>query len=81
VYYLAGEYGNRSPIAARCCKRKSRHFGGALGARLIYLRRERYDEALAGSARRWTSNPNMLGVEFNIRHIEQLRQEKRGKQI
>jgi len=81
VYYLAGEYGKSIADCGEVLKRNPRHFGALSGLGLIYLRLERYDEALAWLRKALDVNPNMLGVEFNIRHIEQLRQEKRGKQI
>ena len=81
VYYLAGE--DRKSIAdcAEVLKRNPRHFGALSGLGLIYARQERYDEALAWFRKALDVNPNMLGVEMNIRSIERLLGEKRGKQI
>jgi tetratricopeptide (TPR) repeat protein len=81
VYYLAGE--DRKSIAdcAEVLKRNPRHFGALSGLGLIYTRLERYDEALAWFRKALDVNPNMLGVEMNIRSIERLLAEKRGKQI
>ena len=81
VYYLAGE--DRKSIAdcAEVLKRSPRHFGALSGLGLIYTRLERYDEALAWFRKALEVNPNMLGVEMNIKSIERLLAEKRGKQI
>ena len=80
VYYLAGEYRQSIADCAEVLKRNPRHFGALSGLGLIYMRLERYDEALAWSRKALEVNPNMLGVEFNIKHLERLLAEKRGKQ-
>ncbi len=81
VYYLAGE--DRKSIAdcGEVLKRNPRHFGALSGLGLIYTRLERYDDALAWFRKALDVNPNMLGVEMNIRSTERLLAEKRGKQI
>jgi len=81
VHYLAGE--DRKSIAdcAEVLKRNPRHFGALSGLGLIYTRLERYDEALAWFRKALEVNPNLLGVEMNIKSLERLRAEKRGKQI
>jgi tetratricopeptide (TPR) repeat protein len=81
VYYLAGE--DRKSIAdcAEVLKRNPRHFGALSGLGLIYTRLERYDEALAWFGKALDVNPNMVGVEMNIKNIERLLAEKRGKRI
>jgi tetratricopeptide (TPR) repeat protein len=81
VYYLAGEYGKSIADCAEVLKRNARHFGALSGLGLIYAQLERYDDALAWYRKALDVNPNMLGVEYNIKGIERLRQEKRGKQI
>ena len=80
VYYLAGEYRKSIADCAEVLKRNARHFGALSGLGLIYMRLERYDDALAWSRKALDVNPNMLGVEFNIKHLERLLAEKRGKQ-
>ena len=81
VHYLAGE--DRKSIAdcAEVLKRNPRHFGALSGLGLIYTRLERYDEALAWFRKALEVNPNLLGVEMNIKSLERLRAEKRGKRI
>jgi len=81
VYYLAGEERKSIADCAEVLKRNPRHFGALSGLGLIYTRLERYDEALAWFRKALEVNPNMLGVETNIRSIERLLAEKRGKQI
>jgi tetratricopeptide (TPR) repeat protein len=80
VYYLVGGYRKSIADCAEVLKRNARHFGALSGLGLIYMRLERYDDALAWSRKALDVNPNMLGVEFNIKHLERLLAEKRGKQ-
>lgn len=81
VYYLAGEYRKSIADCAEVLKRNPRHFGALSGLGLIYTNLERYDEALAWYRKALDVNPNMLGVEMNIKRLERLLAEKRGKQI
>jgi tetratricopeptide (TPR) repeat protein len=81
VYYLAGEERESIADCAEVLKRNPRHFGALSGLGLIYTRLERYDEALAWFRKALEVNPNMLGVEMNIKNIERRLAEKRGKQI
>ena len=81
VYYLAGEYQKSIADCAEVLKRNPRHFGALSGLGQIYPALERYDEALGWYRKALEVNPNMLGVELNVKAIEQLLQEKRGKSI
>ena len=79
VYYLAGEYASSIADCGEVLKRNARHFGALSGLGLIYTQLERYDEALAWYRKALEVNPNLLGVEFNIKSIERRLEEKRGK--
>src|SRR6267378_4323361 len=81
AYYLAGEYQKSIADCAEVLKRNPRHFGALSGLGLIDTKLERYDDALAWFRKALNVNPNMLGVEFDIKGIERLREQKRGKQI
>lgn len=81
VYYLAGEDQKSIADCAEVLKRNPRHFGALSGLGLIYTRLERYQEALAWFRKALDVNPNMVGVEMNMKNIERLLAEKRGKQI
>jgi tetratricopeptide (TPR) repeat protein len=81
VYYLAGQYQNSIADCAEVLKRNPRHFGALSGLGQIYMQLERYDDALAWFRKALEVNPNMLGVEFNLRAIERRLAEKRGKSI
>lgn len=79
VYYLAGEYQRSIDDCDQVLKRNPGHFGALSGLGQIYFRLERYDESLTWFRKALEVNPNMLGVEFNIKGIEQMLQEKRTK--
>jgi tetratricopeptide (TPR) repeat protein len=71
VYYLAGEYAKSIADCDEVLKRNPGHFGALSGLGQIYLQLEKYDEALAWFRRALDVNPNLLGVEINIRMIEE----------
>jgi tetratricopeptide (TPR) repeat protein len=52
-------------------KRNPRHFGALSGMGQIYFQLEQYEKALEWFRRALEVNPNMLGVEMNIRLIEE----------
>ena len=81
VYYLAGEYQRSIADCNEVLKRNPRHFGALSGLGQIYFQLEDYDRALEWFREALEVNPNMLGVEFNIKRIEALLKEKRGKTI
>ena len=81
VYYLTGEYEKSIADCAEVLKRNPRHFGALAGLGQIYMQLQRYDEALKWLRQALEVNPNLLGVEFNIKSIERLLAEKRGKSI
>jgi tetratricopeptide (TPR) repeat protein len=79
VYFLAGDYKRSIADCDEVLKRNPVHFGALSGLGQIYSQLERYDESLAWFRKALEVNPNMVGVEFNIKGIERLLQEKRTK--
>jgi tetratricopeptide (TPR) repeat protein len=77
TYYLAGEYAKSLADCDQVLKRNSGHFGAVSGVGQIYSRLEEYEQALAWFRRALEINPNMLGVEINIKSIEELLKSKR----
>jgi tetratricopeptide (TPR) repeat protein len=71
AYYVAGEYAKSIADCDEVLKRNPGHFGALSGLGQIYLQLEKYDEALAWFRRALDVNPNLLGVEINIRMIEE----------
>jgi tetratricopeptide (TPR) repeat protein len=71
VYYLAGQYDKSIADCHEVLKRNPRHFGALSGMGQIYVQLEDYENALRWYRRALEVNPNMLGVEMNIRLLEE----------
>ena len=70
AYFLAGEYEKSIADCAEVLKRNPLHFGALSGLGQIYVQLERYEDALGWFRKALDVNPNMVGVELNIRAIE-----------
>ncbi len=81
VYYLAGNYKRSLADCHEVVKRNPSHFGALSGYGQIYFKLEQYDKALDYWRRALEVNPNMLGVEINIKGVEELLKDKRGRII
>jgi len=81
AYYLAGDYRRSLRDCDQVLKHNPRHFGALSGYGQIYFRLEQYDKALGYWRRALEVNPNMSGVELNIRAAEELLKEKKGQTI
>jgi tetratricopeptide (TPR) repeat protein len=81
VLYLAGEFQRSLADCDEVMKRNPTHFGALSGYGQIYFRLGQYDRAIEYWRRALAVNPNMAGVEINIRSAEELLKEKRGKTI
>jgi tetratricopeptide (TPR) repeat protein len=81
VHFLAGDYPKSIADCGEVLKRNPGHFGALSGLGQIYARLEDYDKSLAWFRKALEVNPNMVGVEFEVKRIELLLQEKRGKTI
>jgi tetratricopeptide (TPR) repeat protein len=81
VHFLAGDYAKSIADCDEVLRRNPHHFGAISGYGQIYFRMERYDKALEYWRRALEVNPNMVGVEINIKGVERLLEEKRAKQI
>jgi len=75
VYYLAGQLEKSIADCHEVLKRNPRHFGALSGMGQIYFQLEDWGSALAWYRRALEVNPNMLGVEMQIRLLEE-RQKK-----
>lgn len=71
VYYLAGEFDKSIADCHEVLKRNPGHFGALSGMGQIYFQLEDYDNALLWYRKAFEVNPNMLGVEMQIRLLEQ----------
>ena len=81
VHYLAGDYQRSLADCDEVVKRNPQHFGAISGYGQIYFRLEQYDKALEYWRRALEVNPNMVGVEVNIKGVEQLLEKKRRRAI
>ena len=79
VHYLAGDYPRSIADCAEVLKRNPRHFGTLSGLGQIYYQMQEYEQALAWFRRALEVNPNMAGVEINIKGLEELLRDKRGR--
>jgi tetratricopeptide (TPR) repeat protein len=79
VYFLAGLFEESIADCGEVLRRNPLHFGALSGMGEIHLQLEQYDEALRWYRRALEVNPNMTGVELNIKGIEELLREKRGR--
>ena len=79
VLYLAGAYQLSLADCDEVIKRNPRHFGALAGYGQIYFQLEQYDKAIEYWKRALEVNPNMFGVEMNIKGAEQLIAEKRKR--
>jgi tetratricopeptide (TPR) repeat protein len=71
VHYLAGELQKSIADCDQVLKRNPGHFGALSGLGQIYLQLDDEEAALKWFRRALEVNPNMLGVEMNIKMLEE----------
>ena len=71
VYYLAGDFRRSIADCDEVLKRNPGHFGALAGLGQIYVQLNQPADALKWLRRALDTNPNMLGVEFQIRMLEE----------
>ena len=81
VYYLAGDLKRSIADCGEVLKRNPRHFGALSGLGQIYFQLEDYEKSIAWFRKALAVNPNMGGVEVNLKALESMLAEKRGKTI
>lgn len=74
--YLAGEFRRSLADCDQVLKRNARHFGALSGAGLNHLKLEQYREAVEWFRRALQVNPNMTGIEAEMRELEKLLRER-----
>ena len=77
--YLAGEYRASLADCDEVMRRNPVHFGALAGYGEIYLQLQEYEKAIEWWRRALQVNPNLLGVQINIRRAEELLKERRGR--
>jgi tetratricopeptide (TPR) repeat protein len=78
LYFLSGDLQRSLRDCDEVMKRNPNHFGALAGYGQIYMQLGDYGQALAYFRRALAINPNLEGVEFQIRVLERLLEE-RGK--
>jgi tetratricopeptide (TPR) repeat protein len=71
VYYLAGDFRRSIADCDEVLKRNPGHFGALSGLGQIYLALDDEEKALAWFRRAFAVNPNMLGIEMEIKRLEE----------
>jgi tetratricopeptide (TPR) repeat protein len=71
VYYLDGQFERSIADCHEVLKRNPGHFGALSGMGQIYFQLEDWGNALQWYRRALEVNPNMLGVEMNVRMLEE----------
>jgi tetratricopeptide (TPR) repeat protein len=79
AYYLAGEYRRSIADCDEVLKRNPGHFGALSGLGQIHLGLDDPERTLAWFRKALEVNPNMLGVEFQVRELERHLAGKRGR--
>jgi tetratricopeptide (TPR) repeat protein len=79
LYFLAGDFERSLKDCDEVLKRNPDHFGVLAGYGQIYTRLGDYEKALAYFRRALAVNPNLDGVEFQMRLLEHLIAERKKK--
>jgi tetratricopeptide (TPR) repeat protein len=72
IYFMTGELAKSLADCAEVMKRNPHHFGALAGYGQIYMQLGDYEQSLEHFKRALAINPNMEGVQFNVRMLEQL---------
>jgi len=81
AHFLAGDFKQSLADCDEVIKHNPGHFGALSGYGQIYFQLEDYEQALHWWRRALEVNPNMVGVEINIRMTEERLRQKRGRPI
>jgi tetratricopeptide (TPR) repeat protein len=81
VYYLVGNYKRSIADCGEVLKRNPRHFGALSGLGQIYYRLDEWEKSVEWYRKALEVNPNMGGVELNLKALESMLRERKGKSI
>lgn len=79
--YLIGDYRRSIADCGEVLKRNPRHFGTLSGLGQIYYRMDNYEIAIEWFRKALEVNPNMAGVELNLKALEAMQRERNGRSI
>ena len=81
AYYLVGEFKRSIADCDQVLKRNPRHFGALSGLGQIYYRLDDWEKSIEWYRKALEVNPNMSGVEINLKALESMQRERKGKSI
>jgi len=81
VYYMVGDYQRSIADCSQVLKRNPGHFGALSGLGQIYYRMDDYEKSIEWFRKALEVNPNMGGVELNLKALEEMQRERKGKSI
>ncbi|HUJ86267.1 MAG TPA: tetratricopeptide repeat protein [Burkholderiales bacterium] len=81
AYFLTGKYRESIADCQQVLKRNPRHFGALSGLGQIYLTLQDYEQALAWFRRAFEVDPNLEGVELDIKALEEILRQRRARTI
>jgi tetratricopeptide (TPR) repeat protein len=81
LYFLAGDLRRSLADCDEVIKRNPQHFGALAGYAQIHLQLENYERALAFARRAVAVNPNLEGTRQLIEALEQLVEQRKGRQV
>ncbi|MCX7961429.1 MAG: tetratricopeptide repeat protein [Burkholderiales bacterium] len=79
AYFLAGDFERALSDCEEVLRRNPLHFGALAGCGEVLLRLGREEEALARWRRALEVNPNLVGVELNLRRLLERRRPARAR--
>jgi len=79
VYFLVGDFERSLKDCDEVIKRNPHHFGALAGYGQIYTQLDDYERAIEYFKRALAVNPNLDGVEFQVRVLEHALAERRKK--
>ena len=79
VHFLAGDLRKSLADCDEVMRRNPFHFGALAGYGQIHFQLEQYERAIDYWRRALEVNPNMIGVELNIKGAEELLRRQRGR--
>jgi tetratricopeptide (TPR) repeat protein len=79
IYFMTGELQKSLKDCDEVIKRNPDHFGALAGYGQIYLQLGEYEKSLEYFRRALAVNPNMEGVEFNVRLLERALEDRKRK--
>jgi tetratricopeptide (TPR) repeat protein len=79
VYFLVGDFERSLKDCDEVIKRNPHHFGALAGYGQIYMQLDDYERAIEYFKRALTVNPNLDGVELQVRVLEHALAERKKK--